>query len=52
MSRKLEMMRKNTDAGLYLLVAAAVFLVCAIYGQFLFGNRLFIFFKDIHRASG
>ena len=39
-------MIKRVDAGLYLLAGAVVILVCAIYGQFLFGNRIFIFFKE------
>lgn len=40
---KLSRMSKRGDAGAYLLAGGVVFLVCAIYGQFLFGNRLFIF---------
>ncbi len=46
MFRKLLEMRTRVDAGRYLLAGGVVFLVCVIYGQFLFGNRLFIFFKE------
>jgi len=46
MSRMLEAMRKKADPGLCLLAAGVVALVCLIYGQFLFGSRLFIFFKE------
>ena len=46
MFRKLFEMRERVDNGLYLLAGAVVFLICVIYGQFLFGNRLFIFFKE------
>ena len=46
MFRKLFERRERVDNGLCLLAAAVVILVCVIYGQFLFGNRLFIFFKE------
>lgn len=46
MPRKLFALRRRVDNGLLLLTGSVAFLVCLIYGQFLFGDRLFIFFKE------